>query len=122
MSRQYEITDDMGIYGIYVKNEQDEEELVYIGSTVSFTNRFKQHKDRTLNEHYDKQPALYGYLRQHKGRIQCKVIDRISDHKIHPNKDKISDWELHLIEYGWIRALRPRLNKAGLTCYMYEPF
>ena len=96
--------------------------MVYIGSTVSFTNRFKQHKDRTLNEHYDKQPTLYGYLRQYKGRIQCKVIDRISDHKIHPNKDKISDWELHLIEYGWIRALRPRLNKAGLTCYMYEPF
>lgn len=117
MSKWYDITDDIGIYGIFV-----DDKLVYIGSTVSFTNRFKQHKDRTLNENYKRQPLLYNYLREHIGHIQCKVIHRMSDQKLHPNKDKISDWELHLIEYGYIRAYQPMLNKAGLEYCMIEPF
>ena len=105
-----------GVYAIFIDNV-----LVYIGSTtVSFKERFKQHKDIVKNGSELDVQKVHKEIRialQNNKPIDFKPIVVVEDlHYLH--KQHINEKELKCMELALITALQPMYNIAGV----YKPF
>ena len=93
-----------GIYGIY-----DNDELIYIGQTRKFSDRFSQHKSGFK---YEDKP-LYIYMRKQKENGHILSIKPIIDiEKI--NVESISRRDLEAMELALITLYKPKCNYEGV--------
>ena len=93
---------DACIYGI---TQIDSDELMYVGSTISFNKRILKHKSNCNNEKGEKyNMPVYKYIRDNGGidNFNFEIIFKVNCY----NK-----YELELVERSYIDDLKPKMNK-----------
>lgn len=96
-----------GIYGIYL-----DDELVYIGSTTCFKDRFNTHRNNLMKHSNDlylyKQLSKYIDLEEYS--ISFKILIDLQDNQ---ESHLFTEKEMKAMEYALINYLQPKYNVAG---------
>lgn len=100
-----------GIYGIYLMGE-----LIYIGLTTrDFQSRWNEHLDCIKNQKELDKIFMYSQIdSKDADNLEFRVLESIDDLYIQNLGRALTLDELKIMEYSYIRTLKPKYNYSGL--------